>query len=125
LIVLDTSVLIEGLTSPRDLLPLLGKVLNTGERLIVPTVVLYEWWRGPRLDQELAMQETLFPSGLATAFGVKEAMISARIYTQVRKARGRELDLAIAACAIAREAELWTLNQKDFADVPGLSLFKP
>lgn len=99
-------------------------LLDKGERFILPTVTLYEWWRGPRLDQELAMQESLFPSGLATPFGVKEAMISARIYTQVRKARGRELDLAIAACAIAREAALWTLNHKDFLDVPGLRLFR-
>ena len=32
------------------------------------------------------------------------------------------MDLAIAACAIAREVPLWTLNRKDFADIPGLML---
>lgn len=32
------------------------------------------------------------------------------------------IDLAIAVCAISREAELWTLNGADFQDVPGLRL---
>lgn len=28
--------------------------------------------------------------------------------------RGREINLAIAACVISRQAELWTLNDADF-----------
>jgi predicted nucleic acid-binding protein len=43
----------------------------------------------------------------------------------VRRRRGRELDLAIAACALVRDAELWTLNVSDFQDVPGLRAFSP
>jgi len=35
-------------------------------------------------------------------------------------ARGRELDLAIAASAILHDAVLWTLNHRDFADIPRL-----
>jgi predicted nucleic acid-binding protein len=30
--------------------------------------------------------------------------------------------LAIAACAIAHDAVLWTLNRSDFADMPDLKL---
>jgi predicted nucleic acid-binding protein len=30
--------------------------------------------------------------------------------------------LAIAACAIVRDAELWTLNLADFKDIPQLRL---
>ena len=29
---------------------------------------------------------------------------------------------AIAACALTNEAELWTQNPADFADIPGLVL---
>ena len=36
----------------------------------------------------------------------------------------QEMDLAIAACAIVREAALWTLNPGDFKDIPGLRLAK-
>jgi predicted nucleic acid-binding protein len=35
---------------------------------------------------------------------------------------GRELDIAIAACAVVQESHLWTLNQPDFKDIPGLKL---
>jgi predicted nucleic acid-binding protein len=122
MILLDTSVLIASLTSPKSLLNVLQETLWLGERLIVPTIVLYEWWRGPRLEQELRMQETVFPTELATVFGAAEAKIAAQLYRRISRPRGREMDLAIAACAIAREVPLWTLNRKDFADIPGLTL---
>jgi predicted nucleic acid-binding protein len=122
LILLDTSILIASLTSPRPLFPSLQKVLGQAERLIVPTIVLFEWWRGPRLEHELASQEAVFPSELAIPFGVPEAAMAARLYRQVRRARSREIDLAIAACAMVREIPLWTLNRDDFTDIPGLTL---
>lgn len=90
--------------------------------MLVPTLVLYEWLRGPRLPGELADQEALLPSESAVPFGVREAEIAARLYRQIPRPRGRDVDIAIAACAIARETPLWTLNRKDFADIPGLTL---
>ena len=83
---------------------------------------MYEWLRGPRLTEELAAQEALFPSDSAIPFGFAEAAVSAQLYRSVRRPRGREIDLAIAAYAISRQAELWTLNASDFADIPGLRL---
>ena len=41
------------------------------------------------------------------------------------RGRGREIDLAIAATAIAQNASLWTLNSEDFRDIDGLSLYDP
>jgi predicted nucleic acid-binding protein len=122
LIVLDTSVLIESLTGPRRLASALRKHIERGERILLPSLVLYEWLRGPRLPQELAAQEALFPGETAIPFGPAEAALSAKLYKSARRPRGREIDLAIAACAIVRQAELWTLNSTDFADVPGLRL---
>jgi predicted nucleic acid-binding protein len=83
---------------------------------------LYEWLRGPRLPQELAAQDALFPSDSALPFGPQEAALTAKLCRTVRRARGREIDLAIAACALTREAEFWTLNGDNFKDVPGLRL---
>ncbi len=118
----DTSILVESLTGPRQLYPLLWRALDRGQKLQIPTIVLYEWRRGPRTEPEIAIQEILFPSASAILFGVHEAVIAARLYQQVSRSRGREMDLAIAACAIAHEIPLWTLNRGDFKDIPGLAL---
>ena len=89
---------------------------------MLSTIVLYEWLRGPRTRGELAAQEELFPSEAAVAFGAAEAALASRIYKQVPRARGREIDLAVAACAIASGGGIWTLNPNDFRDIPDLRL---
>jgi predicted nucleic acid-binding protein len=85
-------------------------------------LVLYEWLRGPRLPEEIEAQETLFPRALAVTFGPQEAALAADLYRRLRRPRGRELDLAVAACALTHGAALWTLNPEDFRDIPSLTL---
>jgi predicted nucleic acid-binding protein len=123
-IVLDTSVLIDGLSGSGSTSALRAAIVE-GERIVIPTLVLYEWWRGPRKPQELAAQEALFPRAAAIGFGADEAALAADLYARVSRPRGREIDLAIAACAIARGACLWTLNPRDFEDMPGLQVAAP
>jgi predicted nucleic acid-binding protein len=123
-IFLDTSLLIDSLTGPRNSGPVLIRILDSGERVLLPTIVLYEWLRGPRTSGELAIQEGLFPSGSAVVFAAEDATLAARLYRAVRRARDREADIAIAACAIRHDAELWTLNAADFKDIPGLRLLR-
>jgi len=125
LILLDTSVLVDGLTGPRRSLRALRRAIERGERLVVPALVLYEWLRDPRLPEELADQDALLPAEAAISFGPREAALAAELYRAVRRPRGREVDLAIAACALAWGAELWTLNRNDFRDVPGLNAATP
>ena len=125
MILLDTSVLVDGLTGPRRSLRALRRAIERGERLVVPALVLYEWLRGPRRPEELADQDALFPAEAAISFGPREAALAAELYRAVRRPRGREVDLAIAACALAWGAELWTLNRDDFRDVPGLNALAP
>jgi predicted nucleic acid-binding protein len=122
---LDTSVLVAALSGPCRLAPELRRAVAAGERIQLSTLVLYEWLRGPRLDQELAAQELLFPAAEAVELGPEEAAIAARLYRQVARRRGREIDLAIAACALSRRARLWSLDPDDFRDLPGLVLFEP
>lgn len=125
MIVLDTSVLVDSFTAQQRSAPVLRKVLEGGARLFLPTLALYEWLRGPRLAAEIALQETVFPADRIVPFGIEDAALSARLYRSVRRPRGREIDLAIAACAINREASLWTVNRSDFSDIPGLRLYEP
>jgi len=118
----DTSALVDALTGPRRSLDALIDLVDEGHRLMVSTIVLYEWWRGPRTRAELGAQQELFPADAAVPFGAEQAEVAARLYRTVPKARGREVDLAIAACALTSGAGLWTLNPADFRDVPGLRL---
>ncbi len=120
--VLDTSVLIDSLCGTKRSAGALRASIAAGERIVLPTLVLYEWLRGPRLALEIAAQEALFPSEAALAFGAREAAVSAGLYRAIKRPRGREFDLAIAACALVRDADLWTLNKADFSDIPHLRL---
>lgn len=119
---LDTSALIDALTGPRRSLDRLVALVEDGHRIAISTIVLYEWLRGPRTRPELIAQEDLLPRDAAVAFGSGEADVAARLYRAVRRPRGREIDLAVAACALAAGAALWTLNPADFEDVPELQL---
>lgn len=118
----DTSALVDALTGPRRSLEQLISLTDRGDRLTLSTIVLYEWLRGPRTRNELADQEALFPTEQTAAFGHQEAAVAARLYKQVSRARGREVDLAVAACALANNAAVWTLNPADFRDIPDLRL---
>jgi predicted nucleic acid-binding protein len=125
LILLDTSVLIDALTGPKRSAAALRGAIADGELIVLPSLVMFEWLRGPRTLAELEAQEALFPRRQAAGFGAREAGLAAELYAQVTRPRGREIDLAIAACAIARAGALWTLNEDDFADLPGLELYEP
>lgn len=125
MILLDTSVVIDSLTGPRRSARALRRAIAQGERVVLCTLVLYEWLRGPRRAEELAAQEARFPREAVLPFGPAEAARAAELYQTSSGARGREIDLAIAACAISWDARLWTLNIADFADLPGLGLYRP
>ena len=118
----DTSALVDALTGPRRALGELIRFTDQGRRLMLSTIVLYEWLRGPRTQTELAAQEDLFPTETAIGFGAGEMAMAARLYKQLPRARGREIDLAVAACAMVNEAAIWTLNPDDFRDMPDLRL---
>jgi predicted nucleic acid-binding protein len=121
---LDTSVLIDALAGPRRSAAALRQMIEDGERILVSTLVLYEWLRGPRRKEEVAAQEALFPRAAAVVFGVEEAVLAADLYRGARP-RARMVDLAVAACALIHGARLWTLNPGDFRDVPNLVLVVP
>ncbi len=122
MILLDTSALIDSLCGARRSAGLLRALGERGDRVGISSLVLYEWLRGPRLEEEIASQNRLFPAESILVFGAREAALSAELYRQVGRARGREMDLAIAAVAIVRNAEIWTLNAADFRDIPQVRL---
>jgi predicted nucleic acid-binding protein len=122
---LDTSVLVDALTGTRRSFAALERAVAAGHVLGISALVLYEWRRGPRVPEELRDQELLLPASEARAFGPSDAARAADVYRATKRARGRDMDIAIAACAIEQRARLWTLNPGDFRDLPGLDLYEP
>jgi predicted nucleic acid-binding protein len=122
MIVIDTSALVDSFTGVRASEDRLNDFMAAGESFLLSTITLYEWLSGPRSEEELYWQQLLFPDDEAVPFGYLEAAVAAEIYRQVKSPRRRKVDIAIAATAIRRGAALWTLNRRDFADIPGLRL---
>lgn len=125
LIHLDTSVLVDGFTGPRRALAQIAGATSAGHVIALCALVEYEWLRGPRTPGEEEAVRRFFGHDAAVAFGSREAQTAAALYRQVKRARRRQADLAIAACALEHNARLWTLDEQDFADVPGLTLYQP
>ncbi len=124
MIVIDTSVLIEALGGSPTWRERLHDAWASGERLRIPSLVAYEWLRGPRTPAERDASLRLFPPEEWIPFGADEAEVAAELYRAVPSPRRREIDLAIAACALTWDGALWTLNPKDFAGVPGLRVIE-
>jgi predicted nucleic acid-binding protein len=122
---LDTSVLVDALTGPRRSFAALERTVTDGHVIAISALALYEWFRGPRTPAEIEDQEALIASAEARAFGHSEAMRAATLCRSLENARGRDMDIAIAACALEHGAHLWTLNVVDFRDMPGLKLYDP
>jgi predicted nucleic acid-binding protein len=86
------------------------------------SLVYYEWRRGPRTRAELTAQESVLPLEGVVAFDGGTAALAASLHAKVPRPRGREIDIAIAACALFHGAALWTLNAADFRDFSTLTL---
>jgi predicted nucleic acid-binding protein len=122
---LDTSVLIDALAPPWRSLDAFERAVTERHELNISAPVLFEWLRGPRSPEDLADQRAWFDESTIAVFDAATAATAADIYRRLERPRHREVDVAIAACAIEHGAALWTLNIDDFADIPGLRLYHP
>lgn len=120
---LDTSLLIDALTTSQRSVARLDRTIAQGHQLRISTLVLHEWLRGPRTPDELLLQESFLPSSEVAIFGVAEARRASVLSRRLARSRGRIMDIAIAACALEANARLWTLNHQDFSDIPELLLY--
>ncbi len=124
LVHLDTSLLVDAFTGGRRSMSSVRAATARRDVITFSTIVWYEWLRGPRSEREAQAVDELFEPDLLPVFGPREAERAAALYRQVKGARQRQADLAIAACALEYGARLWTLNRSDFSDIPGLTLYQ-
>ena len=88
----------------------------------VSAIVWYEFVRGPRSLEVLAVARSLFGDNGVLPFDEAIAERAGNLFRSSVATRRRAADLAIAAHAISRRATLLTNNPRDYAGIEGLTV---
>ena len=99
------------------------ELLETEAELQVSSAAWYEFCRGPRRPEEIAVARCLFPEeGGVIPFSEELAQKAADVFRSLGSTRRRGLDVIIGVTAVELGARLLTRNQRDFLSIPGLLL---
>lgn len=85
-------------------------------------VVWYEFSRGPRTPEQLAVARSFLGENGVVPFSDALATQAAEVFRRLGSPRRRAADVAIGVTAAADGATLLTRNSRDFAGIPDLSL---
>lgn len=98
-------------------------LLESDAELQISSAAWYEFCRGPRRPEEIAVARCLFPEeGGVIPFSEDLAVRAADTFRSLAATRRRGLDVIIGVTAAASGATLLTRNQRDFQAIPGLLL---
>ncbi len=93
-----------------------------GAELEMSAIAWYEFTRGPRTVEQLAVARSVLGSNGIIPFSEGLAAAAADVFRSLGSPRKRAADIAIGVTAVASGAVLVTRNARDFAGVPGLKL---
>ncbi len=113
MICLDTNYLIRGLVASSKESERLVSWYQSGELLIAPALVWYEFLCGPVTEIQQSIMMSFIHQILP--FHKDEALLAAELFNRTGRQRQLRVDCMIAATAIVSSAPLATANQKDFA----------
>lgn len=85
-------------------------------------VAWYEFCRGPRTSEQLAVARSFFSEDGVVPFSEELAAEAADIFRRLGSPRKRAADVAIGVTAAAMGARLLTRNSRDFAGIPHLEV---
>lgn len=85
----------------------------------------YEFARGPRAAEYLAMARSFFPPHGIVPLSEELASRAAEVFRSLGSPRKRAADIAIGTTAAAMDATLLSRNRRDFAGIPGLRVEAP
>lgn len=98
------------------------QILSSASRIEMSAIAWYEFCRGPRTQEQMAVaREALGPGGIVP-FDDVIAERAADVFHRLGSPRRRAADVAIAVTAVVRGATLLTRNGRDFADIDGLTV---
>jgi predicted nucleic acid-binding protein len=122
LVHLDTDFLVYALSGRGPERKRLDELADSDARIEISAVAWYEFSRGPRTPEQIAVARSLFGADGIVAFSEALAETAADVFRALGSPRKRAADIAIGVTAAASAASLLTRNAKDFAGVPGLML---
>ena len=86
----------------------------------ISAVAWYEFSRGPRTPEQLAVARSFFLDDGIVVFSEELAEQAAEVFRMLGSPRRRGADIAIGVTAASLGAHLLTRNARDFAGIPDL-----
>jgi predicted nucleic acid-binding protein len=120
LVHLDTDFLVYALSSAGPERRKLEALVSSDAQIEISAVAWYEFSRGPRTAEQLAVARALFGTEGIVPFSEGLADAAAEIFRALGSPRKRAADIAIGVTAALTGAVLLTRNAKDFSGVPDL-----
>lgn len=122
IIQLDTDFIIHALSHAGPERNRLRRAAESDAALQISAVAWYEFCRGPRLPEQIAVARSLFGPDGVVPFDETLAAHAADIFRRLGSPRRRAADIAIGVTAAATGAVLFTRNARDFAGIPDLEI---
>lgn len=119
---LDTDFLVYALSEAGVERRRLSDLAASDAEIQVSAVTWYEFSRGPRTPEQLAVARSLFFEDGIVPFSEELAGLAAEVFRTLGSPRRRAADIAIGVTAAAMKATLLTRNRNDFAGIPGLEV---
>ena len=119
---LDTDFLVYALSVRGPERQRLGELASTGAKIELSAVAWYEFSRGPRTVEQLAVARQFFGDEGIVPFSESIAATAAEVFRSLGSPRKRAADIAIGVTASSFGAVLLTRNARDFARIPGLTV---
>jgi len=117
---LDTDFIVYALSSPGPERRRLRALAESDAEIQMSAVAWYEFCRGPRTPEQLAVARSFLGEEGVVAFGEPLEAEAADVFRRLGSPRRRAADVAIGVTAAIHEAVLVTRNARDFAGIPSL-----
>ena len=127
-LIIDTNILIDYANGYAKWLDNFLKARNSGTKLILPTIVIAEYFTSTALEKEenAEIADKTFSFFIKQDLNEEIAKVLGAMMRRKTYPLGAGLaDLIIAATAIYLDGELATRNKADFLKIPNLRFFDP
>jgi predicted nucleic acid-binding protein len=117
---LDTDFLVYALSAAGPERRRLRALADSDAEVRMSAVAWYEFSRGPRTPEQLAVARSFLGEDGVLAFSEGMAAQAAEVFRRLGSPRKRAADVAIGVTAVLHDAVLVTRNARDFAGIPDL-----